>query len=274
MSVIELRRTETDRIVEAVLSSDSLLVLGEPGSGKTTLAKTVKARLEQEGYDVALANYSGAAKETLTAIADQLGVSLVTDDDKPKQLTAAQLRENLLERLKQSHTVLIADDAHRWSASLRYWLEDVLRAGGLLLMLASNPPAKDVFTKVPRIELEILKDDEIRSLMKAEGESYNLKLDARELADLQQRAGNNPALAKRVIREAALGISEGSTGDHHQYIDGTPFLIAMLMLLGIVRFVGLGLGDRVLYVMGGLLTLAAVIVRAVLYASNRGGRRL
>ncbi|NJL22873.1 MAG: hypothetical protein HC895_21910 [Leptolyngbyaceae cyanobacterium SM1_3_5] len=223
---------------------------------------------------MALANYAGAAKETLTAIADQLGVSLMTDDEKPKQLTAAQLRENLLDRLKRSHTLLIADDAHRWSASLRYWLEDVLRSGGLLLMLASNPPAKDVFTKVPRIELEILKDDEIRSLMKQEGESYNLKLDARELAELQQRAGNNPALAKRVIREAALGISEGSTGDHHQYIDGTPFLISGLMLLGIVRFVGLGLGDKVIYVMGGLLTLAAVIIRSVLYAANRGGRRL
>lgn len=271
--MIELRRGETDRVVEAVMSN-SLLVMGEPGAGKTTLGNAVKLRLEREGYDVALASYSGAAKETLTAIANQLGVSLVTDDEKPKQLTAAQLRDNLIDRLKQKHTVLIADDAHRWSSSLRYWLEDVLRSGGLLLMLAFNPPAKDIFTKVPRLELEILQDAEIRSLMKQEGDSYNLKLDAKELAELQQRAGNNPALAKRVIRETALGISEGTTGDHHQYIDGTPFLVTMLMLLGVVRFLGLGLGDKVLYVMGGLLTLVTLIIRSVLYAANRGARRL
>jgi Holliday junction resolvasome RuvABC ATP-dependent DNA helicase subunit len=272
---MELRKAETEQITEAIVSNQSLLVLGEPGAGKTSLGRQVRQRLEKQGFEVAIANYSGAAKETLTAIAEQLGVSTMTEDDRPKQLTAAQLKESLLKRLSDPQTVLIADDAHRWSASLRYWLEDVVRAGGLLLMLASSPcPAKDVFTKVPRLELAVLRDDEIRSLMKQEAQSYNIALEAKELAELQQRAGNNPALAKRVIREAVLGISEATTGDHHQYIDGTPFLVTLLMLVGVVRFLGLGLGDKVLYVMGGLLTLMALIIRTVLYAANRGGRKL
>jgi hypothetical protein len=272
---MELRATEIKQAVEALRSKQSLLVIGEPGAGKTTLGERVKAQLEANGFSVAMASYSGAAKETLTAIADQLGISTVTDDEKPKQLTAAQLREALLKGLKRSKTVLIADDAQRWSASLRYWLTDVLNSGGLILLLATSPvPPKDVFVKVPRVELPPLKDDQIRELMRSEAHTYDVKLAPKELAELQQRAGNNPALAKRVIRESVLGIAETATGDHYQYIDGTPFLVGGLMLVGIIRFVGLGLGDKVLYVMGGLLTLGALLIRTALYAANRGGKRL
>ncbi|NJL56516.1 ATP-binding protein [bacterium] len=250
-------------------------MIGEPGAGKTTVGMKTKERLEAEGFTVAIASYSGAAKETLTAIADQLGVSTVSDDEKPKALTAAQLRESLLKAIPKPKTLLIVDDAHRWSASLRYWLEDISRAGGLLLLLASSPvPPKDIFVKIPRIELSPIKDEDIRALMKAEALSYDARLEPKELAELQQRAGNNPALAKRVIRETVLGITETTTGDHYQFIDGTPFLVALLMLVGIIRFIGLGLGDKALYVLGGVFTLAALLIRALLYAANRGSRRL
>ena len=272
---MELREAEIKQAVDALRSKQSLLVIGEPGAGKTTLGEKVKVQLEANGFSVAMDSYSGAAKETLTTIADQLGVPTVTEDEKPKQLTAAQLREALLKDLKRSKTVLIADDAHRWSASLRYWLTDILNAGGLILLLATSPiPPKDVFVKVPRVELPPLKDEQIRELMRSEALTYEVKFAPKELAELQQRAGNNPALAKRVIRESVLGIAEASTGDYYQYIDGTPFLVGALMLVGIIRFVGLGLGDKVLYVMGGLLTLGALLIRTALYAANRGGRRL
>lgn len=272
---MELREAEIKQIATALLSKQSMLVLGEPGAGKSTVGEKVKAELEAKGFTVAMASYSGAAKETLTSIADQIGAPTTTDDEKPKQLTAAQLRDSLLKHLCKAKTVLICDDAHRWSASLRYWLEDITRNKGILLLLASSPcPPKDIFVKVPRIELAPIRDEQIRALMKAEALSYDVRLEPKTLAELQQRAGNNPALAKRVIRETVLGIAETTTGDHYQYIDGTPFFVMLLMLLGIIRFVGLGLGDKVLYVMGGIITLVALLIRTLLYASNRGGRRL
>jgi hypothetical protein len=119
-----------------------------------------------------------------------------------------------------------------------------------------------------------LKDDEVRELMKQEAIAHDARLDPRQLAELQQKAGNNPALAKRIVRETVLGISELETSQHYQFIDGTPFLVALLMLVGIVRFLGLGLGDKALYVLGGMLTILVLILRAVLYAANRGSRRL
>jgi replication-associated recombination protein RarA len=271
---MELRKAEIEQVVSALQSGQSMLVLGEPGAGKTTVGERVSAKLGAEGYTVAIASYSGSAKETLIDIAECLDVPLVTDDEKPKQLTAQQLRESLLGYLTKPKVLLIADDAHRWTASLRYWLEDVLRGKGLLLLLATNPPPKDIFVKLPLVELPPLKDDEIRTLMQLEASAHEIKLGTKEFAELQQRAGNNPALAKRVVHEAMLGISETQSTEHYQYIDGTLFLIALLTCLGIVRLIGLGMGDKMLYVLGGVLTLAALILRSLLYAANRRSRKL
>jgi DNA polymerase III delta prime subunit len=272
---MELREAEIKQVSEALFSNPSLLVLGEPGSGKSTLGEAVKRRLGADRWSVAMASYNGSAKECLVLIAEQLEVSTMTLDEKPKALTAAQLREALTKRLSRKRTVLICDDAHRWSASLRYWLEDVLRAEGVLLLLVTSPcPPKELFVKMPRIELSLIRDEDIRKLMISEAESYGIQLAASEVAELQQRSGNNPALAKRVIRETVLGIAETATGDHYQYIDGTPFLIGLISLIGIVRFAGLGMGDKVLYVLGGIITLVAVALRGLLYAANRGRRRL
>jgi hypothetical protein len=210
----------------------------------------------------------------LIDICQQFDIPTTTDDEKPKPLTAQGLRDALKLELKRPQTLLIADDAQRWSASLRYWLEDVLRAGGLLLLLASDPPAKDIFVKMPKLELPPLKDDEIRDLMKQEAIAQGVYLEPKEFAELQQRAGNNPSLAKRLVSETVLGIGEEQNTQHYQYVDGTPFLIAGLTLVGIIRFVGLGLGDKSIYLIGGMLTIGTLVIRSMLYAANRGRRKL
>jgi hypothetical protein len=90
----------------------------------------------------------------LEELCDQIGVDLLTDDEKPKRKTATQLKADLLERFTCNQTLLIADDAHRWSASLRYWLEDVWREKGLMLLLAWEPSPKDIFAKLPIVKLD------------------------------------------------------------------------------------------------------------------------
>ena len=156
-----LRDEEIRQVSSALLSGQSMLVLGNPGDGKTTAGKKIGDILKKEGYTVAIANYGGAAKETLVDICEQLGVPTETDDERPKPLTAQQLRDALKDRLTEAKTLLIADDAHRWSASLRYWLEDCLREGALLLLLAYKPPAKEIFLKLSRIEMQPLENDRV-----------------------------------------------------------------------------------------------------------------
>ena len=80
-------------------------------------------------------------------------------------------------------------------------------------------------------------------------------------------------LAKRVVREEHLGLDESSP-DHTQWLDGTTFLIAALMLLVIVRFLGLGFNSTSLYLIGGMLTVFVAVMRILLYSIPRKSGRL
>lgn len=271
--VVEFREEDISQVIGSLLKEQSLLVLGEAGSGKSLLGLEIAKRLGSE-YKVATASYSGSAKQTLIAIAEALGVPIETSDERPKPLTADQLRVEIRDDMNCGRRLLIADDAHRWPASLRYWMEELLRGKGLLLLLADRPPARDVFLKLPRMELEPLSTDQIRTIMYAEATAQGMAINPAKFADLQQRVGGNPALAKRVVHEELLGIGEEMSTDHRQYIDGTPFLIASLSAIGIVRFIGIGLGDKALYIVGGVATLLALTLRTLFYTINRKSTRL
>ncbi len=271
--VVEFREDDISQVIGSLLKGQSLLVLGEAGSGKSILGLEIAKRLGSD-YQVAIASYAGSAKQTLIAIAEALGVPIETSDERPKPLTADQLRVEIRDDMNCGRRLLIADDAHRWPASLRYWMEELLRGKGLLLLLADRPPARDVFLKLPRMELEPLTPDEIRTIMYAEATAQGMAINPAKFADLQQRVGGNPALAKRVVHEELLGIGEEMSTDHRQYIDGTPFLIASLSAVGIVRFIGIGLGDKALYIVGGVATLLAMTLRTLFYSMNRKSTRL
>lgn len=271
-TTVDLHKLEREAVVSALLAGQSVLLLGEPGAGKSTLGLQVQEALTSQGYSVAIANYGGSAKETLISICEQLDLpteSQPDPDKKPRPMTAEQLRKELLSNLPLGQRLLVVDDAHRWPASLRYWLEDCYRASALLLLLATNPPKKEIFLKLCRIEMQSVGNDEIRTLMYSEAIAHGMTLNPSQFAELQQRAGNNPALAKRVVHEAKLGISEAASGDHHQYIDGTPFLIAALTAVGILRLIGLGMGDKSLYILGGLATIGAIALRTIYFAANK-----
>ncbi|PSN17801.1 9-O-acetyl-N-acetylneuraminate esterase [filamentous cyanobacterium CCP5] len=272
--VLDFRSAEYQQMVSSLMQRQSLLVLGESGSGKSVLGSAIAQQFSSE-LKVATATYSGSSKQTLVGIAEALDVPIVevTPKGRERPLTAEELRVELLDALKNAKALLIVDDAHRFPSSLRYWLEEVLKAGGLMLLLADRPPAKDVFLKVPRLELESLTVDQIRTVMYEEATRQGMAINPSRFAELQQRAGGNPALAKRVIHEELMGLSDSSeAGDHRQYIDGTPFLIAALTIVGIVKFIGIGMGDKALYIVGGVASLLAIALRTVFSQANRGSR--
>jgi Holliday junction resolvasome RuvABC ATP-dependent DNA helicase subunit len=78
--------------------------------------------------------------------------------------------------------------------------------GAVLLMLATTPPRKDIFLKMPRISLQPLNFEEVRAIMLDEAEQMGIRIDASRLAALQERSGGNPQLARRVVREEMLSI--------------------------------------------------------------------
>jgi hypothetical protein len=142
-----------------------------------------------------------------------------------------------------------------------------------MLLLATRPPRRDVFLKLPRIELKPLDRQPIRELMKAAAAELGVDLTPSQLARLQERAGGNPMLARRVIREEYLGL-EDTSPDHSEWIDGTPLLIAGLMIFVVLRFIGRGIHSNDLYLLGGVLTVAVGIARVLLMALPRATNKI
>jgi hypothetical protein len=264
------RNAEKRRIVAALQANSSLLIVGEAGGGKTMLGEFVAEELKLLGFTVVSVKPS-TAKQLLVAIAFQLGVD--AESLEGKQLTAMQLMQAIADYLQDNLAFLIFDDAHRLQVQIRCWLERLHELGQPLLLLATHPPARDIFLKLPRIELEPLSDRIIRQIMMEAAGDLELELSTAQLAHLQQRAGGNPMLATRVIREEYLGLDDPSP-DHQQWIDGTPLLIAGLMTFTITRFIGLGLNSTTLYLFGGILAVAVGIFRLILYSLPRKSGRL
>ncbi|WP_017711173.1 ATP-binding protein [Prochlorothrix hollandica] len=275
--MLALHQEQIDQAIAALLEGESILLLGEPGSGKSTVARSVQFAMEEQGYTVANSTYLGASKALLIEIAEALGIPLEqeTESGKTRQLSADDLRREIGYELKRDKVLLICDDAERWPQSARYWLEACWKDKALLMMIADRPQASGIFVKIPRISLDRVSPDQARSVMAEEASTLGVSLKVKDLAALQERVGGNPALARRVVREYALGMGEDQAGtDHYRYVDGTPFLVAALGTVAIVRFVGLGLGDRSLYILGGVAMTLMYVLRTLLGAINKKSTRL
>jgi hypothetical protein len=264
------RCAEQRRIVAALQADSSLLVVGESGIGKSVLGAAVAQELQTLGFMVAISRPL-TAKQALIDVATQLGVE--TETLEGKALTSAQLAVAIGDYLKAGTAFLICDDAHRYTVQFRSWLETLHEQGQAMLLLATFPPARDIFLRLPRIELKSLGDRQIRAVMQQTAEELGVSLKTSQLAALQQRCGGNPMLARRVVLEEHLGL-EDTSPDHTQWIDGTPFLVAGLMIFTVVRLIGLGLNSTTLYLVGGILTVSVGVVRILLFSLPKRKSRL
>jgi hypothetical protein len=269
-SVRAYRHTEKNLILSALQTGSSLLVVSDIGMGKSALAHFVADDLQQAGHAAALI-IPTTPKQTLLDCAAQLGADTVRDTG--KQMTATQLQSSIADFLTRTQAFLLFDDAHRLPVSLRVWLLSLLDAGQPLLLFATHPPRKDIFLKLPRIELKALPHSSIRELMQTAAQELGLALTPSQLATLQERCGGNPMLARRVIRETFLGL-EVTAPDHTEWMDGTPLLIAVLLVFSVIRFLGRGLHQTDLYVLSGFLAVGIGIVRLLFASLPRKSEKL
>jgi hypothetical protein len=268
--VLCYRRAETACLLAALEAGAAMLVVAEAGMGKSHLARRIAEELRAAAARVALVAPS-TPKQTVLDIAVQLGVALTTDEGRP--LTQMQLQREITASLATQRAVLLVDDAHRLPVSLRVWLEQLLAIGQPIVLFATHPPRKDIFLKLPRLELQPLTHTQIRELMRDAATAQNLALSPAQLATLQERTGGNPMLARRVLDEERLGL-EATAPDHTEWIDGTPLLLAVLLIFSAIRFLGRGLHQTDLYLLGGFLAVAVGIVRLLLASLPRKSNRL
>jgi hypothetical protein len=227
-------------------------------------------------FQTAIATYKGSLKKFFTAIAFQLDIPTTEtqynkngDPTGEKDLTVDALKEEILENCGED-TLLILPEAKRLTTSIRYWLEDAISAGVRVVCFAVANPGRDIFLEMLEIELELPSDRAIREVMEAEAQKQGLNLSKSKLAELQPLAGRNPMLARKIIRNEALGLKQDRPA-HTQYVVIMPVIIAMLFSFAVVRFIGLGTNNKGLYITGGVCLVSAMALKQL--GNVRGARK-
>jgi hypothetical protein len=106
--------------------------------------------------------------------------------------------------------------------------------------------------------------------MEAEAQRQGLNLSKSQLAELQPLAGRNPMLARKIIRNEKLGLKQDKP-EHTQYVVIMPVIIAMLFSFAVVRFIGMGTGNKGLYITGGVCLVSAMALKQL--GNVRGARK-
>ena len=265
-SELQSNNSEFKKVCNAVRAGNSVIVLGETGTGKTDFAKALHEEMSNE-YQSAIATYKGSIKKFFIAIAMQLDCP--TENDEGKAMTVDALKEEILINSNED-TLLIFPEAKRLTTSIRYWLEDMISAGARVVCFAVANPGRDIFLEMLEIELELPSDAHIRVIMAAEAQRQGLNISKSRLAELQPLAGRNPMLARKIIKNEKLGIKQDKP-EHTQYVVIMPIIIAALMAFGIVRFVGMGTGNKGLYITGGVCLVTGMALKQL--GSVKGARK-
>ncbi len=256
---------EFEKVCAAVGGGYSVLVLGEAGTGINDFAHALYGELLGDKH-CAIAIYKGSLKNFFKPIAFQLDIP--TENEEGKPFTVEQLKEEIGVNCSEE-TLLILPEAKRLTTSIRYWLEDLMAMGVTLVCLAAENPGKDIFLEMSEIELELPSDRHIREVMEAEAKKAGLNLSSSQLAALQPLAGRNPMLARKVIRNEKHGLNK--IPEHTQYVVIMPVIIAALFAFAVVRFIGMGTGNKGLYITGGVALVSAMALKQL--GSVRGARK-
>ncbi|MGL5074523.1 MAG: hypothetical protein ACRDBG_01605 [Waterburya sp.] len=264
-----------DKVCAAVRAGNSVLVLGEAGTGKDDFALALHEELSGE-FCSAIATYKGSIKKFFMAIAFQLDIPTTEtqynkngDPIGEKDLTVDALKEEITANCGED-TLLILPEAKRLTTSIRYWLEDMMSAGARVICFAVANPGKDIFLEMLEVELELPSDAHIRLVMAAEAQRQGLEISKSKLAELQPLAGRNPMLARKIIRNEKLGLKQDKP-EHTQYVVIMPVIIAMLFSFAVVRFIGMGTGNKGLYITGGVCLVSAMALKQL--GNVRGARK-
>jgi len=244
-------------------------VLGEAGSGLDEFAKALYDRCAGS-FNCAIATYKGSGKKFFEAIAQQLDIPTeITDDNgKTRALTMDGLKEEIAQNVNED-TLLIFPESKRLTTGIRYWLEDLIEAGVKIVCLAAVNLGRDIFLQMIEIEMELPSDRAIRQVMESEAQRQGMTLSNSRLAELQPLAGRNPMLAKKVIQRERLGIQQDV--QHTQYVVIMPVIVAALFAFAVVRFVGMGTGNKSLYITGGMCLVTAMALKQL--GNVRGARK-
>lgn len=208
------RADTVQRIVAHVLTGTSVIVVGEPGSGKSSVLREVRRALRRRGRRCALAvaeANSGVATSVLDDLLDELGESRVLAPDAVSEFAAA-----LGEARDDEPIVLIVDDVGLVGPSTLLAFRRAVDHGSAVLVasMGLDESTPSALPAVVPVALEPLPDNVVEQLVfEAEVLGAPLTDDARRA--IVRQSGGNPLLLVHLLAEQhATTRDEGPTGQN------------------------------------------------------------
>jgi hypothetical protein len=239
---------------------NSCIVIGEFGS-LDDAASAIESELSDE-FSIAKATYKGSGKKFFQSIAQQFEIpttcpKLNADGEEigEKPMTLDELKEEIALNIP-ADALLILPEAKRLTTLITFWLEDL---NCRICCFAVAKPSRDIFLKMIEIELALPDDRAIREAMQDEAAKMGYNLTAARLSQLQPLAGRNPMLARKVVRQEKLGINQAV--EHRQYVVVMPVILAALFSFAILRYVGMGIGNKNWQIFGGVALTVAMAAK-------------
>jgi len=238
-------------------------VLGEFGGSLDDAANAIEFEL-RDNFSIAKAIYKGSGKNFFKALANAFDIDttmpkLNADGEEigEKQMTLDELKEEIAANIP-ADALLILPEARRLSTGIRFWLEDL---SCRMCCFSLTNPGRDIFLDMVEIELSLPDDRTVREAMESEASSIGLNISAARFSQLQSYAGRNSSAARKIIRQEKLGLIGKIS--HNQYLDIAPLVMAMFLGFGMLRFIGMGTGNRSLYLIGGICMLLGMGLKSL-----------
>ena len=170
-------------------------------------------------------------------------------------MTLDELKEEIALNIP-ADALLLFPEAKRLTTGIRFWLEDL---NCRICCFAVANPNRDIFLDMVEIELSLPDDRTVRSAMESEARAIGLNISEARFSQLQSYAGRNSAAARKIIRQEKLGLTKDP--NHNQYLDISPLVMGLFCCVAIVRFIGLGTGNRSLYIIGGIAMMLGLALK-------------
>lgn len=170
-------------------------------------------------------------------------------------MTLDELKEEIALNIP-TNALLLFPEAKRLTTGIRFWLEDL---NCRICCFAVANPNRDIFLDMVEIELSLPDDRTVRSHMESEARAIGLNISEARFSQLQSYAGRNSAAARKIIRQEKLGLTKDP--NHNQYLDISPLVMSLFCCVAIVRFIGLGTGNRSLYIVGGIAMMLGLALK-------------
>lgn len=274
------RQDELQKMQENLLLKISTLIIGEPGIGKTTLLKTLIENNDQ--IKIIWIESLKAPKATLGEnIIFQLHEDNVlkiesiemmgsSEEDIKKALkgkSISQLTEIIRDSIKGKNYLIAFDSLAGISQANKIVLEKLFESKVPIFAATNQIKAsiefESLYRKFAKLELKPLTNQAMQNIINGylEGLKFNEWIELLKSRILTASSGN-PGIAMRMINDAyALSLGGELTENQirsleapelsRRYFSLSPFMMMGIAGFAVLRFIGMGTNDTLLYILGG-----------------------